>query len=136
MKTSEMMLLNASWGVVTRHIPLRVIRTEADYKTQQQWANTLADEVGDNEDHPLFSLFEIVLLLIEQWETQHVSIPDAPPKEVLRFLLKDHGLRQKDLADIASKSLISDILAGRRPVSRKMAVKLAQRFNVGVSAFI
>jgi len=136
MGISEMMLLSASWGVVSRHIPLRVIRTEEEYKTQQQWANTLADEVGDNEAHPLFSLFEVVLLLIEQWESKHVSIPDAPPKEVLRFLLQDHGLRQKDLADIASKQLISDILAGRRPVSRKLAVKLAKRFNVGVSAFI
>lgn len=131
-----MRTIQTAWAVLSRLAPLRVIKNEDDYATLRRVADLLADEVGDDTTHPLFSMFEVALVLIESWESKNVSIPDAPPREVLRFLLKDHRLRQKDLADITSPSNVSDILAGRRPISRKVAVKLAKRFNVSVSAFI
>ncbi|MGS0743609.1 helix-turn-helix domain-containing protein [Glaciimonas sp. GG7] len=99
-------------------------------------ADDLSDEVGDDEDHPLFSLFEIAMELIERWEIEHVVIPDVELKEVLRFLLEQNDLKQKDLTDIASPTLISDILAGRRKISKALAKNLANRFHVSVSAFM
>jgi len=74
--------------------------------------------------------------LIEKWEDEHVVIPDTEPKEVLRFLLEENKLKQKDLSDIASPTLISDILAGRREISRVLAKSLSTRFNVNASAFL
>jgi HTH-type transcriptional regulator/antitoxin HigA len=88
------------------------------------------------ETHPLFSLFEIVMDLIERWEDAHVDIPDVHPREVLRYLLEENGLKQKDLADIASPALVSDILSGRREISKKLARSLAVRFNTGIEAFV
>jgi HTH-type transcriptional regulator/antitoxin HigA len=128
--------LEVAWTTLNVFLPLHPIRDDKGYDRMRDTANELSDKIGDDEQHPLFSLFELVLVLIEQWEDRHVSVPDAAPEEVLRFLLKDHKLRQKDLADIASPTLISDILAGRRAISKKVAIKLAKRFNVGVSAFI
>jgi HTH-type transcriptional regulator/antitoxin HigA len=74
--------------------------------------------------------------LIQRWEDDHVVIPDVEPKEVLRFLLEENNLKQKDLSDIASPALISDILAGRREISRSVAKGLAARFQINVSAFL
>ena len=96
----------------------------------------LADAVGEDEGHPLYSLYEIALDLIEQWEDKHISIPAAPPREVLRHLLEANNFKRKDLMDIASPTLVSDILAGRRDISKRLAKCLAARFRVDIAAFI
>lgn len=125
-----------AWVVFQDYTGLRPIRDEADFQRIQTLANTLADAVGDDEDHPLYSLFSIVLEMMEHWEDEHVEIAPAPPREVLRHLLEVNNLKQKDLAEIASQTLVSDILAGRREISKRLAKSLAARFHVDVSAFI
>jgi HTH-type transcriptional regulator/antitoxin HigA len=128
--------LTSAWMALQTHAQLRPIRDDVDFARMQAYANLLADSVGDDEEHPLYSLFEIVMELIERWEAVHVTIPTAPPREVLRFLLEANGLKQKDLAEIASKTLVSDILAGRREISKRLAKSLAARFHVDIGAFI
>ena len=128
--------LTQAWAALQDHALLRPIRNDADFERVHALADDLSDEVGDDESHPLFSLFELAMELIEKFEDEHVEIPDTEPKEVLRFLLEEHDLKQKDLSDIASPTLVSDILAGRRDISRTLAKNLAHRFNVGVSAFL
>lgn len=128
--------LTRAWAMVQDCAGLRPIRDEADFQRIQALADTLADTVGDNEGHPLFSLFEIVMDMIARWEDEHVQIAPAPPREVLRYLLEENNLKQKDLEGIASQTLVSDILAGRREISKRLAKALAERFHVDVSAFI
>jgi HTH-type transcriptional regulator/antitoxin HigA len=98
-------------------------------------ANGLADQINSDDD-PLADLSGIVADLIRAWETRNVTVPEAEPREVLRHLLETHGLKQKDLADIASPPLISDILAGRRAISKNVAKALAARFHKDVSVFL
>lgn len=128
--------LITAWAALQDHALLRPIRNDTDFERVHALADELADEVGDDLTHPLFDLFELAMLLIEKWEDEHVEIPDLEPKEVLRFLLDENKLKQKDLADIASPTLISDILAGRREISRLLAKSLARRFHVDASAFL
>lgn len=128
--------LTKAWSALQVHALLRPIRNDADFQRVHALADDLSDEVGDDESHPLFSLFEITMDLIQRWEDKHVNIPDMEPKEILRFLLEQNNLKQKDLSDIASPTLISDILAGRRDISRFLAKSLAARFNINASAFL
>lgn len=128
--------LTKAWATLQAHALLRPIRNDADFERVHALADDLSDEVGDDESHPLFSLFELAMELIEKWEGEHVEIPDTEPKEVLRFLLEENDLKQKDLSDIASPTLVSDILAGRREISRALAKNLAARFNVNASVFL
>lgn len=121
------------WAAFQRDIGLRVIRNETDYERVVEIADALADI---DESHELYSMYELALELIEHWENEHVQIPDAEPREVLRFLLEQNNLKQKDLVEIASQTLISDILAGRRDISKRLAKLLADRFNVEVAAFL
>ena len=46
--------------------------TEKDYKKLVKMLENLIDEVGENEDHPLASLMEIIGVLIEQYETENI----------------------------------------------------------------
>ena len=123
------------WAEFERDVGLRVIRTEADYERVVEIAGALV-EIVEDESHELYSMYELALELIEHWENEHVRIPDVEPKEVLRFLIDQNNLKQKDLEQIASQTLISDILAGRRAISKRLARLLAERFNVEVAAFL
>jgi len=52
-------------------------------------------------------------------------------------LLEQRGLAPKDLwAVIGSKSRVSEILAGKRSISKAQAKKLAVFFHAGVDLFI
>jgi len=124
-----------TWSMLQGQVFLKPIRSEDDYRQMVALAGELSDRV-ENEDSPLAVLFDLVTDLIELWESRNVQVPTAEPREVLRYLLEEHGLKQKDLAEIASPTIISDILAGRRAISKNVAKALGMRFGVAPSAFI
>ncbi|MCE0521514.1 MAG: hypothetical protein LV480_01215 [Methylacidiphilales bacterium] len=51
---------------------LRVPHTEKDYRELSAFLDRLVDEVGENENHPLASLMEVIGVLIEKYEDDHV----------------------------------------------------------------
>jgi len=124
-----------AWTALQSHIHIKPISSEDDYLKMVALANELADNL-EPVHGPVDEMFHLVTELIGVWEAQHVRIPQAEPKEVLRYLLEVHHLRRKDLADIVSRSQISDILSGRRAISKRLAKDLATRFNTDVSVFI
>jgi HTH-type transcriptional regulator/antitoxin HigA len=128
--------LAQTWAALQNQLPITPIRSDEDYQQMVRLANSLADHLKGNNEDPLSSLFAIVKDLIESWEAHSVTFPKAEPREVLRHLLETHGLKQKDLIGIASPTVVSDILAGRRAISKKVAKALAARFHTDVSAFL
>ncbi|WP_345813816.1 transcriptional regulator [Paraburkholderia sp. PREW-6R] len=125
-----------NWVALQSQLPIKPIRTEEDYQQMVQIANSLSDHLNGKGDDPLADLFAILTDLIERWEVQNVKVPKAEPREVLRYLLETNNLKQKDLIGIASPTVVSDILAGRRAISKKVAKALAVRFHTDVSAFL
>ena len=49
-----------------------VPHSEAEYQQLVALLDSLIDEVGENESHPLASLMEIVGVLVEKYEDEHV----------------------------------------------------------------
>jgi len=79
---------------------------------------------------------ELLTLLIERYETEHYPVPDADPVDVLRFLLDQNGLSQRDIvAELGSESTVSLVLAGKRRLNRDHIAKLSRRFHVSPSVF-
>jgi HTH-type transcriptional regulator / antitoxin HigA len=60
-----------TWPALSRLV--YVPHTEEEYGRLVALLDTLIDEVGEDETHPLASLMEIVGVLIEQYEEEHVS---------------------------------------------------------------
>ncbi|MTW22699.1 helix-turn-helix domain-containing protein [Allochromatium palmeri] len=112
------------------------IHSEEDYIQARATIEVLLDEIGDNEHHPLADVLDYLADQVAAYEDVHTLIQESEPKEVLRFLMDQHGLKQEDLADCAPQSRISDILSGRRGISKEIAKKLAKRFNVSASVFL
>ena len=125
-----------AWMPFKKLVGVTRIRSEDDYRHVCAMVEALLEAIGDDESHPLADVLDFLSDQIKAYEDEHYPIPDAEPREVLRFLMDQHGLKQEDLADCAPQSRISDILNGKRPVSKAIAKKLAGRFNVNAGLFI
>ena len=111
------------------------IRTEKDYDRAVTILNRLLDEVGDDEKHPLFDFVEVLGTMIESYEEDHVKIPDVPGREVLKFLIEQHDLKQSDLPEVGNQSVVSQVLRGKRELNTHQIKALGARFNVSPAVF-
>jgi len=75
-------------------------------------------------------------LLIEDFEEKQYALPAAKPAGVLRFLLDQHDLKQKDLVEIfGTPSIVSEILSGKRELTKDHIKRLSRRFHVSPEVF-
>ena len=78
----------------------------------------------------------VLLTLIKAYEERYAIAPSTPLQTLLE-LMAVNNIRRKDLApEIASKGVISEILHGRRSISKGVAIKLAARFHVSHTLFL
>lgn len=112
------------------------VHSEEDYAQACATIDVLLDEVGDDETHPLADVLDYLSDQVKAYEDENFTVPEAEPKEVLRFLMEQHGLKQGELDDIAPQGRISDILNGKRSISKEIAKKLALRFHVRADVFL
>lgn len=114
------------------------IRNERDYERMQALMNELLSVVGDDEDHPLADLLDVVGMLVAQYEDENTPglLGVSKPQEVLKFLMEQHGLKQSDLREIGTQGVVSEILSGNRQINARQAKALAKRFGVSPVVFL
>jgi HTH-type transcriptional regulator/antitoxin HigA len=117
-------------------VPLGVLRTKKEYDRAVEVLDAILDEIGEDETHPLAELADAISIFIEKYEDEHVNLPAAGPSAVLRFLVREHGLRQSDLPEIGSQGVVSEVLAGKRELNTWQIRRLAKRFGVSPAVFI
>lgn len=80
---------------------------------------------------------ELMTLLVRQFEESRYPLGHAEPLEALRILMEDRALRQRDLIPVfGSSSVVSDVLNGKRAISKAHARKLSEFLRVPVGLFI
>jgi HTH-type transcriptional regulator / antitoxin HigA len=81
-------------------------------------------------------LADLLTLLIEDFEEKQYQLPRAKPLGVLRFLMDQHSLKQKDLVDIfGTPSIVSEVLSGKRELNKEHIRRLSERFHVSPELF-
>jgi HTH-type transcriptional regulator/antitoxin HigA len=81
-------------------------------------------------------LAELLTLLIEEFEEKRYRLPRSRPLDVLRFLMDQHGLKQKDLTPVfGTPSIVSEVLSGKRELSKQHIKRLSVRFHVSPELF-
>ncbi len=113
-----------------------VPHNEKEYKRLVQILDSLADEVGEDESHPLASLMETLGSLVELYESRNVPEIEGDPIQTLRVLMEEHGLKQSDLPEIGSQGLVSEVLSGKRMLNVRQIRNLSNRFNVSPNVFV
>lgn len=71
MSTAQMEKAFAVWPQVEP--TLRVPHNDREYRQLVKLLDRLIDEVGENENHPLASMMEVLGVLIEKYEDEHVA---------------------------------------------------------------
>jgi HTH-type transcriptional regulator/antitoxin HigA len=100
----------------------KIIKTEAEHRATLARIETIFDaKPGTAKGDEL----ELLLLLVESYEDKAHPIDPPEPLAALRFRMEQQGLKPKDLIPyIGSKSKVSEVLSGRRPLSLTMIRKL------------
>jgi HTH-type transcriptional regulator/antitoxin HigA len=122
----------AHWASIA---PLLAIRNEREYDRAVKRLNELVDEIGDNGRHPLYGLLDTLGTVIHSYEETHYNMPKASGRQMLRFLMEEHGLTQSDLAEVGSQGVVSEIMAGKRDLNTRQISALAKRFGVSPAVF-
>jgi HTH-type transcriptional regulator/antitoxin HigA len=106
----------------------KVIRNEADYEASLARIDELvAAELGTSEGDEL----DLLVMLVEQYEKEVYPIGLPDPIEAIRFRMEQMGLKQKDLIPfIGSRSKVSEVLSGQRPLSVSMMRKLHEGLGI------
>ena len=128
--------IQTSWAKLDAMAQIRPIHDEAGYDRMVALMNDLLDVVGDNEEHQLAGLLELVGDLVSNYERENFIIEASEPKDALRFLIEAKGLKQGDLSNIVAQGNLSNILAGRRKISATLVGKLGEFFGVSPALFI
>lgn len=115
--------------------PPKVIRTEAENEHFTRLLEDL-DRRHSSLSRAERELADLLTLLIENFEDRQYQLPKATPLDALRFLMDQHHLRQKDLLDVfGTPSIASEVLSGKRELSKEHIRRLSERFSVPVELF-
>jgi len=97
------------------------------------------DERDERDDLSLGeqALAEVLTLLIEDYEEKYHPLPRVSPTESLNALMEERGLKHKDIWPVlGNKGAATEVLSGRRSISKAQAKRLAEFFRVPIDFFI
>lgn len=127
--------VSPAYSALLVRFPPRVIRSDeqnegyiqALYELEQNQNSWSPDEA---------ELADLLTLLIENYEEKHYQMPKSSPLDMLQFLMDQHGLKQKDLVDVfGTPSIASEVLNGKRELSKEHIRRLSARFHVSPELF-
>ncbi|MBX9904456.1 MAG: transcriptional regulator [Burkholderiales bacterium] len=136
MLARQLLKAGNEYRALRRQIPLGVIRSRAEYDRAVATLDTIIDEIGEDETHPLADLAEALGVFVEAYDKAHYQTPSPSPRAMLRFLMEQHDLGQSDLPEIGSQGVVSEIISGKRSLNVRQISRLAKRFNVSSSVFV
>jgi HTH-type transcriptional regulator / antitoxin HigA len=115
--------------------PLRPIRSDKDLDAAVKIVDSLLDRkdlVPEEEDY-----LEVLGDLVEQYESEAHPIAPVSDAEMLQHLIEAKGVSQTEVSKAVGivDSTISEVLKGKRSLSRKHIGKLAQYFGVSPNVF-
>ncbi|MEO1622466.1 MAG: transcriptional regulator, partial [Cyanobacteria bacterium J06632_3] len=82
-------------------------------------------------------LIELLAVLVEDYETENVNLPEAEPLDILIHLMEANDLKQTHLVGIlGSSGVVSEIVRGKREISKNQARSLGELFHVSYKLFL
>jgi HTH-type transcriptional regulator/antitoxin HigA len=138
MKTPTARALNVKrYGeLLVEALPM-VITTEAEYDRLRAAAECLMNRDENDLSAEEVKLLDLLVTLIDRYEETHYTIEPGTPHEILHHLMEARGLAHKDVWKLfGSKGIASEVLNGKRAISKTHARALADFFHVSADLFI
>ncbi|WP_295617252.1 transcriptional regulator [Chamaesiphon sp. GL140_3_metabinner_50] len=123
----------------TADIIPKTIETEDEYDRFLAVAQMLMHKRSDRTPEDI-ALLMLVVKLIEDYELIHHNLDDwekSTPNELLRHIMTASGTRNVDLIGIiGSSGVVSEVVNGKRTISREQAKSLGKFFKLSPALFI
>ncbi len=121
-------------NLLSQYVP-QVIETEEEYNRALKIAEKLT--FAKNRTPEEKALHKLLITLIETYETENYPIEASEPFEILQHLMEASDTRQADLVGvIGSSGVVSEVVNGKRSISKAQAKALGDYFKVSSSLFI
>ena len=112
----------------------KLIKTRKEYRDALKRIEKLMDAKPRT---PQGDELELLAALVDIYERRHEPIPPPDPIDAIRFRMEQEGFRPKDLIPfIGSRSRVSEVLAGRRPLSLNMIRNLHRGLRIPAESLI
>ena len=114
-----------------------VIGDEAEYNRLLTQTRDLMERDEESLSAEEAKLLDLLIHLIDQYEDKNYPIDPVHPHAMLQHLMEARSLTHKDVWPLfGSKGVASEVLNGKRSVSKAQAKKLAAFFHVSADLFI
>jgi HTH-type transcriptional regulator/antitoxin HigA len=135
-RTARYRLDKAKYGRLLSETQPRMPRNAREHRRLLEIVEPLLDK-GKSRTAEETALVEILVALVSRYEESRYKTMRSKPHELLEYLMEEHALRQRDLLDVfPTRSRVSEVLSGKRAITKEQAVRLGQRFGVDAAAFI
>lgn len=122
---------------LANRIVIKAIETEEEYDRMVAVVERLMDKGEENQSPEESALLETMAILIQAYDDRHHPLPETPPHRMLGYLLESSGRFRQDLLPIfGTRGRVSEVLSGKRAISKDQAKKLASFFKVSADLFI
>lgn len=109
------------------------IRTDTDYRK----ARTRLSKLWDKTDKASLDEIEMLTLVMDDFERRNYPMEAPTPLAAIRFRMEQAGLKPRDLEPfIGSRSRVSEVLSGARPLSLDMIRALHNHLGIPADALI
>jgi HTH-type transcriptional regulator / antitoxin HigA len=127
--------LDQEYAELLAAVKPKVIETEEENEFYLAEVSKLM-QLGENLSPAQEQLLRLLVNLIENFEDHHYQLHPATPLEILTNLIHDRGLKQKDLLPVfGSQGIASEVLSGKRSISKAHAKALGEFFKVSSTLF-
>lgn len=113
-----------------------VIHTEREYQRMLHATRELMEKPEEDLTGEETRLLELLGVLVEEYEDRVHPLPETKPHKMLAHLIEERGMKPSDLWRVLPKSRVSEILNGKRGISKTQAKRLAELFRVPVEMFL
>jgi HTH-type transcriptional regulator / antitoxin HigA len=125
---------NTYANLLTQYQP-KVITSESENSAAISFVEKLVHQSSKSLEEE--TLLNLLVTLIEKFEDEHYPIPVSSPLEVLKHLMEAGDFKQEDLVGIiGSRGVVSEVVNGKRSISKAQAIALGKFFNVDTGLFI
>ncbi len=112
----------------------KILKTEADYERALERIDAIFDAEPNTAKG---DEFELLSLLIDNYEEEHYPIDLPHPIEAIKFRMDQMGLKQKDLVGcFGDKSKVSDVLSLKRKLNLNYIRKLHKKLHIPLDALV
>ncbi len=112
----------------------RIPKTDREYRAALEEIDRLMSARSGTRDAERLELWTLV---VERYEEKHFPIDPPDPIEAIRFRMEQEALKPADLIPyLGSKSRVSEVLNGKRPLSIEMIRRLHEGLGIPAEALI